>query len=63
LELLLLDSYILCIVIAKKFSTPLEKVTAAMKKAKEWRFDGTINDNETIEISEVCHNLNEMITI
>ncbi|WP_242855915.1 methyl-accepting chemotaxis protein [Ruminiclostridium josui] len=57
-----LIAILLCIVIARSVSTPLEKVTAAMKKAKEGDLTGTINDNENDEISDVCHNFNEMIT-
>ena len=52
----------LCIVIAKSVSTPLEKLTAAMKRAKDGDLTGTINDNGNDEISDVCNNFNEMIT-
>ncbi len=57
-----LIAILLCIVIARSVSTPLEKVTAAMKRAKEGDLTGTINDNENDEISDVCNNFNEMIT-
>ncbi len=58
----LLIAILLCIVVARSVSTPLEKLTAAMKRAKDGDLTGTINDNENDEISNVCHNFNEMIT-
>ncbi|WP_031342360.1 methyl-accepting chemotaxis protein [Ruminiclostridium papyrosolvens] len=57
-----LIAILLCIVIARSVSTPLEKLTAAMKRAKDGDLTGTINDNENDEISDVCLNFNEMIT-
>lgn len=57
-----LIAIVLCNVIAKSVSKPLEKLTAAMKKAKDGDLTGIINDNENDEISDVCYNFNEMIT-
>ncbi len=57
-----LIAILLCIVIARSVSTPLEKLTTAMKRAKDGDLTGTISDNENDEISDVCNNFNEMIT-
>ncbi|HEX2925983.1 MAG TPA: methyl-accepting chemotaxis protein [Ruminiclostridium sp.] len=57
-----LIAILLCIIIARSVSTPLEKLIAAMKKAKDGDLTGTIEDKENDEISEVCHNFNDMIT-
>ncbi|ACL77516.1 methyl-accepting chemotaxis protein [Ruminiclostridium cellulolyticum] len=58
----LLIAILLCLVIARSVSTPLNKLTAAMKRAKDGDLTGTIIDNENDEISEVSFNFNEMIT-
>lgn len=57
-----LIAILLCIIIARSVSTPLDKLIAAMKRAKDGDLTAAIEDNENDEISEVCHNFNDMIT-
>ena len=53
---------LLSIVIARSVSVPLNRLVLAMKKAKEGDLTSRIQDIENDEISEVCHNYNEMIS-
>ena len=53
---------LLCIIIARSVSAPLNRLVISMKKAKEGDLTSQIQDNENDEISEVCHNYNYMLS-
>lgn len=55
-------SFVLCLVIARSVSSPLDKLVAAMKKAKAGDLTSQIKDNERDEIGEVCRNYNDMLS-
>ncbi|MHB8064700.1 MAG: methyl-accepting chemotaxis protein [Ruminiclostridium sp.] len=55
-------AFILCIVIARSVSLPLNKLVSLMKKAKAGDLTSHIEDTENDEIAEVCRNYNDMIS-
>lgn len=59
--LCLLAAILLCLVISRSVSVPLDKLVLAMKKAKEGDLTSRIFDNEDDEIADVCRNYNEML--
>ncbi len=60
--LCLLLALVLCIVIARSVSTPLNRLILTMKKAKSGDLTSSIEDNENDEIGEVCRNYNDMLS-
>lgn len=60
--LCLLLALVLCIVIARSVSTPLNRLVLTMKKAKSGDLTSSIEDNENDEIGEVCRNYNDMLS-
>lgn len=58
----LIIALMLCIIISGSVSTPLKRLVATMKKAKDGDLTSQIHDNENDEISEVCHNYNNMLS-
>ncbi|MDF2987228.1 MAG: methyl-accepting chemotaxis protein [Eubacterium sp.] len=53
---------VLCLVIARSVSTPLNRLVHTMAKAKEGDLTSHIEDYESDEIGEVCRNYNEMLS-
>jgi len=53
---------IVCTVISRSVSTPLNKLVQTMKKAKEGDLTSHIDDYERDEIGEVCRNFNDMLS-
>lgn len=53
---------VLCTVIARSVSTPLNKLVLTMKKAKDGDLTSHIVDGENDEIGEVCRNYNDMLS-
>jgi methyl-accepting chemotaxis protein len=58
----ILVSILLCLMISRSVSRPLDKLIAAMKKAKDGDLTSTLVDNANDEISEVSQNFNDMIS-
>ena len=57
----LLIAILLCIIISRSVSKPLEKLIFSMKKAKDGDLTSIIEDTENDEISVVCQNYNDMV--
>lgn len=53
---------VLCLMIAKSVSSPLDKLILTMKRAKEGDLTSQIQDSQNDEISEVCNNFNDMLS-
>jgi methyl-accepting chemotaxis protein len=53
---------ILCLIIAKSVSSPLNRLVSTMKKAKNGDLTSFIQDNENDEIADVCGNFNDMLS-
>lgn len=60
--LCLLFALVLCTVIARSVSAPLNKLVLTMKKAKDGDLTSQIADGENDEIGEVCRNYNDMLS-
>lgn len=60
--LCLAAALILCLLIARSVSTPLDKLVATMKKAKAGDLTSQIQDDGNDEIAEVCRNYNDMLS-
>jgi methyl-accepting chemotaxis protein len=58
----LIIALLLCIIISRSVSIPLDKLVKVMKKTREGDLTSRILDNENDEISDVCHNYNDMLT-
>jgi len=56
-----LIAFLLCMVIAKSVSTPLNRLVSSMKKAKDGDLTSKIEDYERDEIADVCRNYNDML--
>ena len=60
--LCLIFAVILCTVIARSVSAPLNKLVSTMKRAKDGDLTSQIMDGENDEIGEVCRNYNDMLS-
>ncbi len=60
--LCLIFALILCIVISRSVSVPLNRLVLTMKNAKEGDLTSHILDDENDEIGEVCRNYNDMLS-
>lgn len=60
--LCIIFALVLCTVISRSVSTPLNKLVTTMKRAKEGDLTSKIDDYESDEIGEVCRNYNDMLS-
>lgn len=56
-----LIAFLLCLLIARSVSLPLDRLVLSMKKAKEGDLTSKIVDNQRDEIADVCRNYNDML--
>ena len=60
--LCIIFALVLCTVISRSVSIPLNKLVLTMKRAKEGDLTSHIDDYENDEIGEVCRNYNDMLS-